>query len=55
MNDDRALTAALAADLDGSYERVVLGFQDRLYAFALRMCGDARDAEEITQDALVRA
>lgn len=55
MNDDSALTAALAADLDGSYERVVLGFQDRLYAFALRMCGDARDAEEITQDAFVRA
>ena len=55
MNDDSGLTAALAVDLDGSYERVVLGFQDRLYAFALRMCGDARDAEEITQDALVRA
>jgi RNA polymerase sigma-70 factor (ECF subfamily) len=53
--DEKALTAALAADLGGSFERVVLDFQDRLYAFALRMCGDAGDAREITQDALVRA
>lgn len=49
------LTAALAADLSGSFERVVLTFQDRLYAFAHRYCGNAQDAEEITQDAFVRA
>lgn len=55
MTDHSGLTDALATDLDGSYERVVLAFQDRLYAFVLRMCGDARDAEEIVQDALVRA
>jgi RNA polymerase sigma-70 factor (ECF subfamily) len=55
VRDDSALRDALAADLDRSYEGVVLAFQHRLYAFALRMCGDPRDAEEIVQDALVRA
>jgi RNA polymerase sigma-70 factor, ECF subfamily len=34
---------------------LVLGHQDRLYTIALRMLGDGRDAEEVTQDALVRA
>jgi RNA polymerase sigma-70 factor (ECF subfamily) len=53
--EESGLTAALAADLAGSFERVVLAFQDRLYAFALRYCASARDAEEVTQDALVRA
>ena len=49
------LTRALARDLDGSFERLVLAHQDRLYTIALRMVGDSRDAEEVTQDALVRA
>ena len=54
MNDE-SLTAALAADLDGSFEALVRGYQDRLYAFGLRLTGSPRDAEEIAQDALVRA
>lgn len=49
------LTAALVADLDGAFERVVLVHQDRLYSIALRLLGDPRDAEEVAQDALVRA
>lgn len=55
MRDDSRLTAALADDLAGNFERAVLTFQDRLYAFALRLIGSGPDAEEITQDALVRA
>jgi RNA polymerase sigma-70 factor (ECF subfamily) len=54
MSDD-ALAIALAEDLPGSYERVVLLYQDRLYRFALRMCGNRDDAREITQEAFVRA
>ena len=54
MNDE-SLTAALAADLDGSFEALVVAYQDRLYAFGLRLTGSTRDAEEIAQDALVRA
>lgn len=53
--DDEALTARLAADLDGSFEALVLAHQDRLYTIALRIVADGRDAEEVAQDALVRA
>jgi RNA polymerase sigma-70 factor, ECF subfamily len=52
---DQDLPAALAVDLDGSFQQLVLAFQDRLYAFALRLTGSPQDAEEITQDAFVRA
>jgi RNA polymerase sigma-70 factor, ECF subfamily len=52
---DQDLPAALATDLDGSFEQLVLDYQDRLYAFALRLTGSPPDAEEITQDAFVRA
>jgi RNA polymerase sigma-70 factor, ECF subfamily len=53
--DPAALAAALAVDLDGAFEGLVLAYQGRLYGFALRLCGDRRDAEEIAQDAFVRA
>jgi RNA polymerase sigma-70 factor, ECF subfamily len=52
---DQDMSAALAADLDGSFEHVVVAYQHRLYAFALRLTGNPQDAEEITQDAFVRA
>ncbi|MHB1007351.1 MAG: RNA polymerase sigma factor [Chloroflexota bacterium] len=38
-----------------AFERLVYAYQDRLYNFALRYCGTAQDAEEVVQDALVRA
>ena len=47
MPDDGSLPAALAADLDGTFEAVVLAFQDRLYALALRLTGSPGDAREI--------
>jgi RNA polymerase sigma-70 factor (ECF subfamily) len=53
QHDD--LAAALAADLDSGFERLVLAYQDRLYGFALRLIGNAPDAEEVAQDAFVRA
>jgi RNA polymerase sigma-70 factor (ECF subfamily) len=49
------LPAALAADLDGNFEQLVSAYQDRLYAFALRLTGSPEDAEEIAQDAFVHA
>jgi RNA polymerase sigma-70 factor, ECF subfamily len=49
------MSAALAADLDGSFEHVVVAYQHRLYAFALRLVRSPQDAEEITQDAFVHA
>jgi RNA polymerase sigma-70 factor (ECF subfamily) len=55
MDTDSTLIAALARDLDGSFEALVVAHQDRLYSIALRMLDDPRDAEEVAQDALVRA
>ena len=52
--EDR-LCGELATDLDGSFPRLVVAFQGRLYAFALRLTGSPRDAEEIAQDAFIRA
>ena len=38
-----------------TFDRIVEDFQRRLYGFALRMTGNREDAEEIVQDAFVRA
>jgi RNA polymerase sigma-70 factor (ECF subfamily) len=53
--DDDALARHLAADLDRAFEALVLAHQDRLYTIALRLLGDTGDAEEVAQDAFVRA
>jgi RNA polymerase sigma factor (sigma-70 family) len=55
MDTDAALAARLSRDLEGAFPDLVLGHQDRLYTIALRLLGDRRDAEEVAQDALVRA
>src|SRR5512143_2374709 len=55
MNLAQPLEAALAADLDGNFERLVHEYQDRLFGFALRLTRSRPDAEEIAQDAFVRA
>jgi RNA polymerase sigma-70 factor, ECF subfamily len=55
MDSDDRLLSALATDLDSAFEAMVLAHQDRLFSIALRMLGDATDAEEAAQDALVRA
>ena len=49
------LRRELASDLNGSFPGLVVAYQDRLYAFAYRVTGSSLDAEEIVQDALVRA
>src|SRR3981081_4955344 len=38
-----------------TFETIVDDYQRRLYGFALRMTGNREDAEEIVQDAFVRA
>jgi RNA polymerase sigma-70 factor, ECF subfamily len=55
MPQDTALEAVLAEDLEGGFERMVREYQDRLYSFAHRLAGNPQDAEEIAQDAFVRA
>lgn len=52
---DDALTAALAENLDNAFERLARAWEQRLYAFALRMTGRPRDAEELAQETLAQA
>jgi RNA polymerase sigma factor (sigma-70 family) len=55
MDTDEALARQLARDVDGAFPALVAEHADRLYSIALRLLGDGRDAEEVAQDALVRA
>jgi RNA polymerase sigma-70 factor (ECF subfamily) len=55
MDSDAALATRLAADVEKAFPALVASHQDRLYSIALRLLGDRRDAEEVAQDALVRA
>jgi RNA polymerase sigma-70 factor (ECF subfamily) len=55
MDADAALANGLARDLEAAFPVLVANHQDRLYTIALRLLGDRRDAEEVAQDALVRA
>jgi len=55
MEAEIALARRLASDLDGSFDDLVLAHQDRLFTIARRLLGDPSDAEEVAQDALVRA
>jgi RNA polymerase sigma-70 factor (ECF subfamily) len=52
---EQDLSNSLVADLAGSFEWLMEVYQDRLYALALRLSGNAQDAEEIAQDAFVHA
>lgn len=55
MDTDARLAARLARDVEAAFPSLVAEHQDRLYTIALRLLGDHRDAEEVAQDALVRA
>ncbi len=55
MTCDEALALALAEDLDGAFERFARAWEQRLYAFALRMTGRPRDAEELAEETLTQA
>ena len=55
MDTDAQLALRLAADLDRAFPVLVADHSNRLYSLALRLLGDPRDAEEVAQDALVRA
>jgi len=54
-----ALSPPLADDLadepSAGFERLVREQQHRIFAFALNLCGNAADAEEIAQDTFLRA
>ncbi len=51
---ERQVAQAQAGDV-GAFEELYRQHVGRIHALCLRMCGDAREAEELTQDAFVRA
>ena len=57
QNDElvSALPELLATDLHRNFERLVLAYQDRLYAFVLLRVHNAHIAEELVLDAFERA
>lgn len=55
MDTDEALVAHLARNLDAAFPVLAAAHADRLYTIAVRLLGDPADAEEVAQDALVRA
>ncbi len=55
MPHEESLESELARDVDAAFERLVSTYQDRLFGFAMRLCGNRQDAEEVAQDAFVRA
>ncbi|MBX5451972.1 RNA polymerase sigma factor [Thermogemmatispora sp.] len=53
--DEQTLLQDLLTDPDRFFEQVVLYYEQRLFTFALRLSGSYEEAQEITQDAFVRA
>src|SRR3990172_11710025 len=51
----QGLAAELADDLDRAFPDLVRTLQDGVYSGALRMVGNRHDAEEIAQEAFLRA
>jgi len=51
----RDLALAVHADEPGAVERLVRTYQDPLFGYALRLLQDSADAQEVTQDAFLRA
>jgi RNA polymerase sigma-70 factor, ECF subfamily len=49
------ITQALNADLDRAFPQVIETYQDRLYRLGLRLTANPHDAEEIAQEAFIRA
>jgi RNA polymerase sigma factor (sigma-70 family) len=52
---DVQLATRLARNVDDAFEALVVAHQDRLFTIAFRIGGDRHDAEELVQDAFVRA
>jgi RNA polymerase sigma-70 factor (ECF subfamily) len=52
---DEQMTALLAQDLEDYFQRFVEAYQQRLFGFVIRRVSNAQDAEDIVQEAFLRA
>src|SRR5687767_2967304 len=48
--DDRILCGRVAKGDDAAFEALLMRHQNRVYAFCLRLLGDAAEAEDVAQD-----
>lgn len=49
-DDDVRLVSRVAEGDDGAFEELVVRYQNRIFAFCLRMLGDRLEAEDVAQD-----
>jgi RNA polymerase sigma-70 factor (ECF subfamily) len=54
-HDNEALVRQLACDLDTYFEQLVLSYQHRLRVFVTRQAGSPQIAEDVVQEAFLRA
>ena len=54
MTEKELVLAAQRGD-DSAFEALVQAYEKKVYHLALRMCGNAHDAEEVAQEAFVAA
>ncbi len=52
---DKALVARFKAGDEAAFEEMVSRYWDRIYAMVLQLLRNSQDAEEVTQDAFIRA
>lgn len=54
QQDEAAVARALKGD-DSAFAELLGRYRDRIFTFLLRLAGDARDAEDLAQEAFLRA
>ncbi len=52
---DMELAAALARDLEGNFEALVIAYRERVVSFVARMLRDDERAQDVAQEVFVRA
>jgi RNA polymerase sigma-70 factor, ECF subfamily len=53
--EEAGLLEQIRSDHPGAFERFVVLFEDRIYRFGVRMCGEREDARDVLQDTLLQA
>ena len=53
IEEQRLIDAAISGD-SSAFEKLVQPLEGRIYAVALRMCGNREDAQDCMQEAMIR-
>ncbi len=55
QTEEASLLERIRSDQPGAFESFVSVFEDRIYRFGVRMCGEREDARDVLQDTLLQA